>query len=423
MSKAGPAWWRRTLLAAAAAVILGDAARADDRNQAATDKPAVTFDERLLTVRSPDDAVNFHLGGRLHVDFGSGGSPALTNEFPQAVGVRRFWIEPKLTINKDLIFNLQYDPTSESTPIDNLLLSYKGFGDFTFTGGNFKEPISLDVLTSNNDIMFMERSLASALAPPNAGRSTGFAIGTHGENWTLAAGIFGGNINSTVEHGGTAAAIRATYAPILTSSEVLQFGVAGDYRSLDQGGPEISFATTPESFLFKSEFVNTGTIDGARAIGRLGFEFALADGPFRMQAEYIATHVGRSAGRDVTFQGGYAEAAWVINGKSPRYALDADVATEIGVFKRVTPESGQRVSHGGIGVFEVAARYSAIDLTSEDVHGGFQQDVTLGLNWYPEPFIRLMANYVHAWADPTAQIVTGRPAEADIGQIRLQIAF
>ena len=75
------------------------------------------------------------------------------------------------------------------------------------------------------------------------------------------------------------------------------------------------------------------------------------------------------------------------------------------------------------GVFEFAARYSAIDLTSRDIRGGFQQDVTAGLNWYPEPFIRVMANYVHAWADPTASSVTGRPSEADIGQVRLQIAF
>jgi phosphate-selective porin OprO/OprP len=141
---------------AAAALILGDAARAEDRNQAATDKPPVVLDEHGLTVRSPDDSVNFHLGGRLHTDFGSGGSPAVRDEFPDKVAVRRLWIEPKLTINKDLIFNLQYDPTNEPTPINNLLLSYKGFGAFTLTGGNFKEPFSLDWLTSNNDIMFME---------------------------------------------------------------------------------------------------------------------------------------------------------------------------------------------------------------------------------------------------------------------------
>jgi phosphate-selective porin OprO/OprP len=105
-----------------------------------------------------------------------------------------------------------------------------------------------------------------------------------------------------------------------------------------------------------------------------------------MQAEYMAIP-GRARGRgDVAFQGGYVQGARVINGKSPRCALDADAATEIGVFKRVQPEGGQRVLRGGVGVFEVAARYSVVELTSRDIQGGFQQDVTVGLNWYPEPF-------------------------------------
>jgi phosphate-selective porin OprO/OprP len=420
MSKAGAALRRRMFLTVAAALMVADAVRADDPSQAATDRLRVLMDEHGFSLRSPDDFVNFHLGGRLHMDFGSGDSPAVTDAFPDNVAVRRLWIEPKLTINKDLIFNLQYDPTNESTPINNLLLSYKGFGAFTLTGGNFKEPFSLDWLTSNNDIMFMERSLANTFVP---GRNTGFAIGTHGQNWTVSAGVFGGNINSTVDHGGIAATIRATYAPILTSNEVLHFGVAGSHRSFDQARPDLSFATSPESFLFKPALVDTGTIDGSRAIDRIGVEFAWANGPFRMQAEYTATQVERIAAGHVAFQGGYIQGAWVINGKSPRYALEADTATELGVFKRVQPESGQRLSRGGAGVFEVAARYSAINLTSGDIQGGFQQDVTVGLNWYPEPFIRVMANYIHAWANPTAQTVTGRAAEADIGQIRFQIAF
>jgi phosphate-selective porin OprO/OprP len=235
--------------------------------------------------------------------------------------------------------------------------------------------------------------------------------------------VFGGNINSNVDRGGLAGTLRATYAPVLSETQVVHLGIAGSYRSLERRGAEVSFDTSPESFLFNASLVDTGTIENARAIGRIGLEAAWAHGPFRVQAEYIATNVERLAGRDVSFQGGYVQAAWVINGKSPRYALDADTATEIGVFKHVQLDSGQRLSSGGFGVFELAARYSAIDLTDRDIRGGIQQDMTAGLNWYPEPFVRVMANYIHAWADPTAETVTARPAQADIGQIRLQIAF
>ena len=384
----------------------------------AEDLPEVKVDETGLSVGGKNDPVRFELGGRLHTDFGAGGSRALTNEFPFAADVRRFWIEPKLTINRDLILNLQYDPTSASMPINNLLASYKGIPSWTITIGNFKEPFSLEQLISNNDTTFMERSLADTFVP---GRSTGFAVGTHGKSWTLAAGVYGGNINADVGRGGIAGTARATFAPILTDKTVLHFGLAGSYRSLDRSGPDFSFDTTPESFLFRTSLVDTGTIADTSAVGRLGIEGAFAYGPVRIQAEFIATNVERIAARSVSFLGGYVYAAWVVNGKAPRYVLEADTATEVGVFKRVTPEASQRVSRGGIGVFELAARYSAIDLTERDIRGGRQQDVTIGLNWYPEPYMRVMANYVHAWTDATA--VTNRPTQAEIGQVRLQLSF
>ncbi|WP_132958555.1 porin [Rhizobium sp. BK251] len=412
----------RALWASAAISILGSPAIAQEATQAKKGDRLVTVDDHGFTVQSPDGGIKLHLGGRLQGDFGSGGSSAVTDEFPKHAAIRRAWLEPKLTIYDDLIFALQYDFSSDTTPVDNLIATYKGFSAFTITLGNFKEPFSLDVLTANNDIMFMERSLPTAFASGPAGRNTGAAIGTHGDNWTLAGGVFGGNINHSVDGVGIEGTIRATYAPILTSHEVVHFGVSANYHSLanDVGA---SFSTTPESFLFDADLVKTGNIKDANSIGRLGLEFAWANGPFRIQSEYIATQVDRDTKPDAFFQGGYVQGGWVINGNAAPYVLQADTATEIGIFKRVQPSKDQRVTQGGTGVFEAVARYSAIDLDSHDIQGGFQQDVTLGLNWYPEPFARVMANYVHAWADPTAGSLGGDDGNADIFQMRLQVAF
>ena len=318
-----------------------------------------------------------------------------------------------------MIFDLQYDLTSRSSPINNLLLSYKAMGLLTITAGNVKEPFSFEQLMSNNDITFMERSLADTFAP---GRNTGFTVGLHGDRWTLAGGVFGGNINSNVGSGSLAGTARATYAPLM-QDHVLHFGFATSYRTFDRGGMDVSFGATPESFLFRTSLVDTDAIAGTRAVSRTGAEFAWAHGAFRIQSEYILTRVERERAGDLSFQGGYITAAWVLNGQGPKYSLDGKTATEIGIFKRVEPTKDQRVSHGGVGVFEAALRYSAVDLTSGDVRGGIQQDITAGLNWYPEPFLRVMANYIHAWADPTSALVTGRPAQADVGQLRIQVAF
>ena len=304
----------------------------------AEDVPEVKVDGTSLSATRMIRFASNWAGGCIPISGLAEVAPSPTSSF--AADVRRFWIEPKLTINRDLILNLQYDPTSASTPINNLLADYKGISSWTITAGNFKEPFSLEQLISNNDTTFMERSLADTFAP---GRSAGFAVGTHGKSWTLAAGAYGGNItNADVGRGGIAGTARATFAPFLTDSTVLHLGLAGSYRSLDRNGPDVSFATTPESFLFRTSLVDTGTIADTRAVGRLGIEGAFAYGPLRVQAEFIATNVERIAARSLSFQGGYVYAAWVINGKAPRYVLEADTATEIGIFKR---DAGDLTAH------------------------------------------------------------------------------
>lgn len=425
MRKADAASRWGLLYTAVGAFILGSPAAAQDQGQAAKRDRLVTLDEHGLTLRSSDDSINFHIGGRVHVDAGTGDTSAPVDIFPKHIDFRRIWIEPKLTINKDLIFAFQYDlrQIHGANPIDNLLASYKGFSPFTITVGNFKEPFSLDVLTSNNDNMFMERALpADAFAPGPSGRNTGAAIGMHGQNWTLAAGIFGGNINDTVDGDGVEGAIRATYAPILDADQVLHFGASTTYRSLESRRG-VSFHDSPESFLFDASLVDTGGISGADAVGRFGLEAAWANGPYRLQGEYIGTKVYRDQEPDVFFQGGYFEGGWVINGQAAAYVLESDTASEVGLFTRVQPERDQRVSYGGIGVFEAVARYSVLDLSDHAIEGGVQQDLTVGLNWYPEPYARLMANYIHAWAHPTAASISGTDEHADVFQMRMQIAF
>ena len=53
-------------------------------------------------------------------------------------------------------------------------------------------------------------------------------------------------------------------------------------------------------------------------------------------------------------------------------------------------------SDGGWGAWEVALRYSFIDLDDSAISGGTLSDITFGLNWHPNPATRVMLNYVSA---------------------------
>ncbi|MFM8220119.1 MAG: porin, partial [Planctomycetaceae bacterium] len=53
----------------------------------------------------------------------------------------------------------------------------------------------------------------------------------------------------------------------------------------------------------------------------------------------------------------------------------------------------------GWGAWEVAGRWSYIDLNSRDIQGGRLNDATLGLNWYLTANAKVQFNYIRAFLD------------------------
>lgn len=111
----------------------------------------------------------------------------------------------------------------------------------------------------------------------------------------------------------------------------------------------------------------------------------------------------------------------MFNGRGPAYKLDPAVATEWATFRGIEVADEQRVSRGGIGVFELGARIDGIDLDGGPVRGGAERNATVGLNWYPERNLRLTADYVHALASPSSSSLTGRAVRDDSFVGRLQL--
>ena len=379
-----------------------------------------TLDDKGIGLKSADSDAVFHIGGRLHYDVGAAGlDPRQTFDALSANGsVRRARFETSLKL-ADVTLAFQYDLASSTRPIDDAFISYKPVAGFHVVAGNFKEPFSLDQLESNNTTLFTERSLLDTLSPQ---RDFGLGLGGNGDRWTFMAGAFGGTPVATgICRYGIAGTARFTDAPILDATQVLHFGIAGSYRALDRDGAALSFSDTPEDGLFSTSLVSTGPIRNADDVARLGLEAAYQYGSVRVQGEYALTAVsgGGAPGRSV--QAGYVEAGWVLNGPGRTYRLAAPAASEYAVFQGVEVPDLQRVSRGGIGVFELGVRVSAIDLRSGPVRGGAERDASLGLNWYPDAAVRLMADYVHAQADPSAASVTGRAVSSDQFVGRFQV--
>ncbi|MFE1601842.1 OprO/OprP family phosphate-selective porin [Methylobacterium sp. ID0610] len=381
----------------------------------------LTIGEKGITLRFPDDTATFRIGGRLQVDVGAAGirQPGFPEPFADNVAVRRAWIESFLSLGKTWEFAFQYDFNDPVRPIQDAAVSWKGISDTILTLGNVKEPFSLDQLISDNNTLFTERSLADAFAPA---RNFGFALGHARDDWTVVAGVFGGNINTGVRSEGIAGTARATWAPIRRDGTVLHLGLAGSYRGLPAGEEPLQLSSRSEAFLFTRRFVDTGDIRDAASIGRVGLEAAYRGGPLLVQAEYIRTRVERRGGAaPLDFQGGYVQASYVLNGDNRAYALTPKYGTTYAIFEGIKVGDAQRVSNGGAGVFEVSARLSAVDLDDGSVRGGIERDLTLGVNWYPEPNLRLMADYVRSRTSPSAASQGGRTIDADVFIGRVQL--
>jgi phosphate-selective porin OprO/OprP len=154
----------------------------------------------------------------------------------------------------------------------------------------------------------------------------------------------------------------------------------------------------------------TTSVEDADDGYRLGAEAAVVYGPLSLQGEYQQVGINRLDGLDdPRFAAWYVTGTWTITGEPRQYSF------EEARFK--APKPNGIVGKGGWGAWELAVRYSGIDMFDEGLGGGEEEDITLGVNWYATPNIRLLANYIRALdvrendfagAEPSAFILGAR---------------
>jgi phosphate-selective porin OprO and OprP len=265
--------------------------------------------------------------------------------------------------------------------------------------GQFLEPFCFNELTSSKYISFIERASLNAFAPS---RNAGVMVHATkvDEKLNYQAGVFLDTGNMAEREGNEDYSVAARVAYLLTGEEksdrIVHVGGAFDYMVPEKG---VRIRQRPEVHL-SDQFVDTGTLVNADNVLKLGGEIAGVFGSFYFASEYVATTVAKSdedapeetrgdewLKDDASLSGYYAEAGYFLTGEHRVY--------EGGLWGRTKPQSNF-LEDGGLGAWEVVARYSSLDLNDEtaEVYGGKMDNVTLGLNWYLHSNARLMFNYV-----------------------------
>jgi len=337
------------------------------------------------------------------------------SELPNGLETRRARLAFKTILHNDWAGELDIDFADNEVELKDFWLAYIGVENVMFKAGNHKVQNSLDDLTTSRWLTFMERGLPNVFT---IGRRMGFSASTWGDNWSLVGGIFGEEPGAEAEAGeqlGWGYAGRATVAPILDDEKVVHLGISYSSFTPEAGDDnEVRFRQRPEVH-FTERMLSTGKVSDVDDYSFLGFEGAIRHGSFSAQGEYVMDTMHRMNGEvDADFSGWYGFVSWFPTGDQRTYN-----AAE-GEFGPIYPK-------GKNGAFELAVRYSHLDLTDSDadVFGGEGKNLTFGANWYANNNVRIMANFIVVDNDEFADADEDFSGDDDFNiiAIRLQYLF
>ena len=241
--------------------------------------------------------------------------------------------------------------------------------------GQFKQPNSLEELSSTKNNDFIAKSLATNTF--GISRRLGIGGGIGNGDWGVAASVFGRELTRNRAHGSGYAA-RGYWAPISEKGNFLHLGLS--YADYDTDADTLRLRARPGADM-SNRIVDTGNLRDTDRIGTFGTEAIWVRGPLKLQGEYMTSKVSRygTGSDDFTATGGYVSALWNVTGETWSY-------------KGGTPLPANPAS----GMWQVGLRYDTLDLDDGAVAGGQLDTITLGVNWYWRSNFKFMLDYVKA---------------------------
>jgi len=379
-----------------------------------------------LNMESGDGNFKIKFGGRLMYDMTFAdsdselGEPSLGENF---VGFRRARLYFSGSVYKNTIFKVQIDFSDGSVVLRDVYVGLKHVGPGSLKIGNFKEPFSLNELTSSKYIAFTERAASVQAFAPSRHAGIGWSGNfTESKRVYLAGGTF---FNTNAQgrasgQGGWGFTVRIGGLAMENKDKDMLLWVGADlrwsdYRMSDRGVQEVRYRARPQSF--GDRFINTGDIPAESDI-RYAFEVAFKFKSLHVQAEFfwVTPTLVAGAGDDPTFSGFYAQVGYFLTGESRPFKVTD------GAWSRIQPKANFWTGDGGKGAMEVVLRWDSTDLTDAGIEGGEMDTLTVGFNWYWNPNTRMMVDYVYADIEGSNEegIGTGK---LNIVVIRWQIDF
>ncbi|HLJ53292.1 MAG TPA: porin [Rhizomicrobium sp.] len=330
--------------------------------------------------------------------------------------------------------------------IQQAYVEYAGLAPFAFRVGAFPPSANLDDATSAADVIFLERNAPDDLSRNLAGGDGRDGIGVIYAGQSLFASLVytGGKVADTTLFFDEQQALVSRVSDVFYSDDdwKLLASLAGSYvfrggdasagagaaRNITlQDGPELSIDDN------STRLVSTGAINSESA-WNYALEGAAEWRNVYTQAGYVGFGIDqRTAGaRSLNFNGWYVQGTWLLTGESRPYNAPN------GAFANPRPRIPFSLDSWGPGAWELAARYSDLDLNDRPgvlgspvpfggIRGGDQRIFTAALNWYPDGALKFSLQ----WQDDQISRIGTIPAgfghgvlsNANVGQNFNTLAF
>jgi phosphate-selective porin OprO and OprP len=432
---------------------------------------AVQTSGNRFGIESADGQNSIYLTGRLHLDVGhyANYSPASkfasVQDLNSGINARRarLGITGKFLGDWNYTFIYDFGGSSDAYPpvtgapasgIENAFITYNGFNKgplpLAFDLGYQDTPFTLDEATSSNNIMFMERASIQQVAANIFAGDNRSALDVRSNDNRYWAGLYltgptSGATHTTGEQYGSFG--RFTYQLLEGPDYSLHLGADVGGLLKPPGSPgSITLSDRPELRIDPTSILTTGALGTAAHpvadAAVYGVEGAAGWRNLFLQSEYYHIDVDRRGLASNGFDGGYIEASWTITGEHRKYDPGSGAYGGIVPFRPFEPWT----QNYGIGAWELAFRYSTVNLnsdftpgvapgpTSNAVGGGTQTVYAVGLNWYPDANIRFMLDYLHGDINKKYSVaagggITGTPLGTPVGgsmdavAMRAQFAF
>ena len=270
---------------------------------------------------------------------------------------------------------LGYDVSGDGKFLDTYL-KYKIGGDkrHYLQLGQFKQPNSLEELSSTKNNDFVSKALVTNTFAVSRRLGIGYGIG--GDDWTVTTTAFGRELTRGRAHG-SGYGVRGTWSPVNEKGHVVHLGLS--YVDHDTDGDALRLRARPDAD-FANRLADTGALRDTDRVSTIGLEAFWLRGPVKLQGEAMRSTVDRyGAGKDdFRATGGYASGVWNLTGE------------------QWTNKGGVPGTPGakGNGMWQVGLRYDTLDLDDGSVRGGRLSTWTAGVNWYLRSNFKLMLDYV-----------------------------